>query len=120
MSNDTAMSGGCYGGDGLIICTPRGVTYRAVRRCPICKARTRHTVLVQVWYGEDVTCLRCGNMWSDGWQWTTEEDAKGNLAGAHARWVAATTRKAAFAFLHSEMNWSEDGSGAASGDGRQA
>ena len=104
MGAELVVDGGCNFAGGVVICSPSGATYRCIVRCPVCKRRTRHIVRMAVWYGDDVTCLACGNEWSDGYRRTTKAQAKRGVTLARSKWATAGTRKAAFAWLWSEMN----------------
>ena len=44
----------------------RGFYYRRVMFCPTCDRRRRFVCHFEAWYGVDVTCLGCGDRWSDG------------------------------------------------------
>ena len=46
---------------------PQPVTKRKFRRhCPTCQKRTTFIAFGYEWYGWLVTCLSCGDQWSDG------------------------------------------------------
>ena len=36
------------------------------RRCPTCARRTRQLCEFEEWYGWTLTCLSCGDAWTDG------------------------------------------------------
>lgn len=61
---------------GLVVCSPRGLRYRAVRYCSVCKARRRFLVTIFAWYGPEVVCCFCTTRWSDGWRRPRSRSAK--------------------------------------------
>lgn len=58
------MSGCVQVADGVIVCSPSTVTFRAVRVCPSCGERRRQVGLIAVWYDPLWTCLGCGDEYS--------------------------------------------------------
>lgn len=57
---------GCIVGGGIAICGVGGLSYRTITYCPTCECRRRFVVRWQMWYGDDATCLGCGDSWQDG------------------------------------------------------
>jgi len=52
---------------GLHICAPQTDLRHLMRiDCPTCKRRTFAVGFHAPWYGWDLTCLKCGEEWSDG------------------------------------------------------
>jgi hypothetical protein len=101
------ISGGCMYGDGIVVCSPRGYSYRAILRCPTCKARRRFVVTLHMWYGPDQVCCGCGESWSDGEMsprpfqrgWRVE-----SIKRAKKWWALAVTRGEANAALMAEVS----------------
>ena len=56
----------CLHGDGFVLCTPTTFNWRTVRPCSTCDQRRWMLVEEAVWYGATITCLACGDAWSDG------------------------------------------------------
>lgn len=50
----------------LVVCSPPSFDERRVFYCPICKQRRRMLCRRFVWYGTELTCLGCGDSWTDG------------------------------------------------------
>lgn len=86
----------------LVICSPRGYTYRTIRRCPTCERRRRFVVSMWVWYPSIATCVACGDEWSEdgrqprpfarGWRETATRQAR-------QTWAIAMTRAEAMSAL---------------------
>jgi hypothetical protein len=61
---------GCYtyGDDKaqVVICAPDSYPWRGIQFCPTCERRRRFAGFDQAWYGVTLTCLACGDSWSDG------------------------------------------------------
>lgn len=59
--------GGCdFSMPGVIICRPRYLAHHVVTHCPICERRRRMVRTWEMWYGDTVYCLTCGERWEDG------------------------------------------------------
>lgn len=49
------------------ICTPTIATWKtALVNCPTCGRETSMIVEYLEWYGDQKTCLECGDVWADG------------------------------------------------------
>jgi len=90
----------------LIVCTPRGFTYRRIFDCAWCERRTRHVVVDYLWYGPEVECGGCGHRWSDGYRRRqTNKQRALNRHSFHKRWAAAQTPAAHRAWMHAELDY---------------
>jgi hypothetical protein len=71
----------------LVVCAPRGFTYRRILRCRKCKRRTRHLVTTYVWDDPTFRCL--------AHEVRVPYSDRKDPRRAMALWAAAMTRKAA-------------------------
>jgi hypothetical protein len=89
-------AGGCTEiAEGVFVCRPSTVTYRAVRKCPACGERRRQVGSFAVWYDTTWTCLGCGDSYdvegiyprpfARGWREKAKQKAR-------QRWAAALPR----------------------------
>jgi len=75
-------------------------TERALRRthCPTCDRRRWFAAWFYEWYGWNMTCLRCGDQWSDGAMCPRPFERgwrKKSVAAVIKRWRQETKRAAA-------------------------
>lgn len=87
-----ATVGGCLIGPQVIICSPTSVLGWRITYCPTCERRRKMLVRSAVWYGDDLTCLTCGDAWQDGemmprpfrprWRQDRVQSARSDLARA--------------------------------------
>lgn len=90
----------------VAICRPATVAIRRVLKCPTCDRRRRMAGHLALWYGATLTCLGCGDMWTDGEmhprpfkpRWRAE-----NIAAARSAWSAAVSRAEEQAWFRAEM-----------------
>lgn len=50
----------------LNLCRPDSFPVRRTAHCPTCKSEQRMAGFLQLWYGQTLACLSCGDMWTDG------------------------------------------------------
>lgn len=48
------------------ICRPATLPIRCEVNCPTCNSVQRMAGFLQLWYGQTITCLNCGDQWTDG------------------------------------------------------
>lgn len=48
------------------LCRPASFPVRCTAHCPTCGSEQRMAGHLQLWYGQTITCLGCGDMWTDG------------------------------------------------------
>lgn len=48
------------------LCSPDTLPIRLTCNCPVCGSDQRMAGFLQLWYGQTITCLGCGDMWTDG------------------------------------------------------
>lgn len=48
------------------ICRPATFSVRRTAQCPTCGSAQRMAGFLQLWYGQTLTCLGCGDRWTDG------------------------------------------------------
>jgi hypothetical protein len=94
----------CHLIQGAVICEPTTFNWRTRRHCPTCvRIRWMH-VAEAIWYGATITCLGCGEAWSDG-ERLRRPFARGWRQDAvrRARRKPYTTKAKARAALHVEI-----------------
>lgn len=89
---------------------------RRIRHCPTCKRRRRFVIVEgwSAWYAPTLTCLGCGDSWSEGWRmerpfrrgWRQEA-----IAQAKAQWANAhrQTDEERRAWLRSSLGLDDGG-----------
>lgn len=51
----------------VYICSPHPVNWKVIRKtCPTCNKRRKMLVEYYEWYDAMISCLSCGDQWSDG------------------------------------------------------
>ncbi len=50
----------------VAFCRPATLPVRRVQHCPTCGSVQDMAGILQLWYGVTVTCLGCGDTWTDG------------------------------------------------------
>lgn len=48
------------------LCRPETFPVRRTVHCPTCNSEQRMAGYLAIWYGQTLTCLNCGDMWTDG------------------------------------------------------
>lgn len=84
------------------LCVPQGFAWRSVRHCPTENRRRRMLVVAFVWYPPTITCLGCGDAWSEGGHLVrpfARAWRRAATARARTQWTAATTRPQAMKAL---------------------
>ncbi len=102
------MSSGCveFAPDSWICTGPRGIVRRLVRHCPNCKRRRRFVQSYGGWYGDTLTCVACGDAWSEG-QRMERPFARGwrkqAINHARAQWAAAMSPREFRAAIRADL-----------------
>jgi hypothetical protein len=87
--SDSPIGGfGCAKGDGIVICSPRWMRFRTVRRCRKCKARRRGFIYCWLWYDPEFKCSTCNGTLAE---WRTETTTRAEVQAWVMRELEAYT-----------------------------
>lgn len=90
----------------VIVCRAVSAAIRRVLLCPTCAQRRRMAGHLALWYGATLTCLGCGDTWTDGEmhplpfkpRWREE-----NIAAAREAWASAVSRAEERSWFRAEL-----------------
>jgi len=95
-----------FHGNGIHICGPRGVYFRAVAICPEEQMKRRFVILDEPWYGQRWHCCGCGDTFTEDGRDQRPFMPKWREKAIHQHkelWKIATTRRDANQWLREEM-----------------